>query len=368
MSRARRTIPWLKVRDGTYYVYWYAETEHRTKRISLATQDSVEAQSRYAAFLSGGHEIFGPRRDDRRLGVTAALDQYLLEHVALKVVARARVEGMVRLLKQWFKDTPLDEVDIPACRAYAAARRDGILLAPMRASDGGGRGGKPVSDSTARKELAVLRAAAGHAARWRRIGPTAKPPTPMPSIELPSGGAPRIVFLSRPELARVIDAAEGRLKDFIQVLYFTAARRRSVERLTRFQIDLRAGTINLTSPTESDNERRSKKRRPVVPIDSKIRPIIERRYAESQAANVEWLWGDNREMYQTFRAHMIALGLADKSFPHVLRHSRASHLMQAGVPIFHVAKLLGDTVSTVDRVYGHLAPADLATAIAESGA
>lgn len=284
----------------------------------------------------------------------------------MKVVDIDRAEGILDLLKRWFRDTPFEDVDIPACRAYAEARVKGVLVAPLRA-DGSGRGGGAVTESTARRELGVLQAAANHAARWKRIGPKAKPPTSMPSIELPPGGEGRVVFLTKAELATAVDSANGRLRDFILVAYFTAARRRSVERLTRFQTDLRAGTINLTSPTENDNERRSKKRRPVVPIDPRIRPIIERLYAESKLANNEWLWGDDKDMYTEFNDHMVKLALADKAFPHVLRHSRASHLLQDGVPIFHVAKLLGDTVATVERVYGHLAPADLATAIAESG-
>lgn len=350
MPRERRSIPWLKVRDGTYYVYWYDPEAGRTKRISLATQESTEAQSRYAGFLSGGSEIFGPRRDARRLDVSTALDQYRIEHVAVKVVAQRRAKIAIDFLKTWFRDTPFEDVDIPACRAYADARQSGKL-------------GDPAAASTARRELGVLSAAAYHAERWKRIGSKMKPPTPMPSIELPPDGDSRIVFLTKTELARVFDSAEGRLKDFTMVLYFTAARKRSVERLTRFQVDLRAGTINLTSPTETANERRSKKRRPVVPIDAKIRPVVERLYAESKLANNEWLFGDDKDMYATFKWHLSKLGLADKAFPHVMRHSRASHLLQDGVPIFHVAKLLGDTVATVERVYGHLAPADLAEAL-----
>lgn len=376
MPRERKTVPWLKVRDGVHYVYWYdpeaagedaeGRAKGRTKRISLATKDPVEARSRYAAFLSGGNEIFGPRRDDRRIDVGTALDQYRQEHVSKEVVDRARAEGIIVLLKRWFKDTPVEEIDIPACRAYADARMDGTLIAPKK-EDGSGRGGRAVSESTARREIGILNAAVEHAARWKRIGPKARPPTPMPSIELPAGGKPRLVFLTNEELAVVVNSAEGRLKEFIQVLYYTAARRRSVERLVRYQVDLRAGTINLTSPLETENERNSKKRRPVVPIHAKIRPIIERLYTASVAANVEWLWGDDKDMYTAFSDHLIRLGLADKAFPHVLRHSRASHLLQAGVPIAHVAKLLGDTIATVDRVYGKMAPDDVADAIAESG-
>jgi site-specific recombinase XerD len=45
--------------------------------------------------------------------------------------------------------------------------------------------------------------------------------------------------------------------------------------------------------------------------------------------------------------------------PHWLRHSRASHMLLDGIPMFKVARFLGDTVETVDRVYGHMAPDDI---------
>ena len=60
MPRKRRTIPWLEIRDKTYYVFWTDDATGKTKRISLRTADSLEAQHRYAAFLAKGHEIFNP--------------------------------------------------------------------------------------------------------------------------------------------------------------------------------------------------------------------------------------------------------------------------------------------------------------------
>ncbi|MGH9287514.1 MAG: tyrosine-type recombinase/integrase [Acidimicrobiales bacterium] len=42
------------------------------------------------------------------------------------------------------------------------------------------------------------------------------------------------------------------------------------------------------------------------------------------------------------------------SSPHRLRHTYATHLLEAGTPIHHVAELLGDTVATVEGTYSHV--------------
>jgi site-specific recombinase XerD len=80
-------------------------------------------------------------------------------------------------------------------------------------------------------------------------------------------------------------------------------------------------------------------------------------------SRTEWLFGEPKKMYDGFKNHMETLGLGDKAFPHILRHSRATHLLQEGVPIYDVARLLGDTIATVDRVYGHHSADHLAETI-----
>lgn len=356
MPRERRKIPWLEVRDATYYVYWYDETakpKPRTKRLSLGTADSLEAQQRYANFLATGHARFGAQAS---LGVTVsfALDDYEREHVRPHVVDKRRAAYAVRHLKAWFKDTLLKDVDIPASRCYADARRMGIVGGGKNRKHGEGK------DSTIRRELVVLQAAANHALRWKRITNAE-----LPSIELPREGHREEIWLTPAELARAIGATSGRLKDFMMIAYYTAARRASIEKLTRFQVDLKNGRINLTSPNEDINQRRSVKRRPVVPIFPEIRSTIERLLNENSQS--EWLFGDTKDVYAMFKAHMTKIGLEAKSRPHILRHSRATHLLQDGVPLYDVAKLLGDTVATVERVYSHHCPEFMAATIQRSG-
>lgn len=63
-----------------------------------------------------------------------------------------------------------------------------------------------------------------------------------------------------------------------------------------------------------------------------------------------------------------ALGKAlPGAHPHRLRHSYATHLLEAGAPIHHVAELLGDAVATVEASYSHVLRAKHETAALAAG-
>lgn len=349
MPRNQRKIPWLVQRDGIYYVMWYDDSSRATKRQSLRTSDAAEAQARYAAFLAeGGDRI---QNAAGKVTVKGALDDYRREHLPL-VAAPKRAESAIKHLVAFFGSTPLGDVDIPLSRSYGDWRRQ-----MARARNDRGRTGS--SDSSIRRELVVLQAAANHAIKWRRMGLHEKP-----SIELPKEAVHEGVWLTKPELERAIAAADGILRDFILIAYYTGARRASVEGLTRGQVDLRAGRINLTSPHETQAQRLSNKRRPVVPIHPRIRPVVEQMLITNEG---EYLFGRRVDMYRRFHDLMAGLGLPKKAHPHILRHSRATHLLQEGVSIYDVARLLGDTVATVEKTYGHHSADHLASTVGSVG-
>lgn len=349
----RKREPRLDWRNGVAYIFWYDEAKRRTERLSLRTTDQVEARARFAAFLTDGHDILaGKPRGPEGITLWQALDDYLREHVTEKVVDKTRIEAIACQLKGFFApDTLLKDIDIPQSRRYREERRVRSLAEGARR--------RPGCDATIRRELSTITAAANHAMRWKRIERNS-----LPVIELPNVFTLEPLsddkWLTKEELQATIEAAEGDLKHFILITYDSASRRRAVERLTRFQIDLKRGTVNLRGPDEDENQRRSRKRRPVVPIGPLARPSYEALLAKT---NSQWLFGEPRDWYYAFRCHMEGLGLGRKANPHILRHSRATHLLQDGVDIFAVAKLLGDTVATVEKVYGHHSPDYLAGAL-----
>lgn len=334
MPRKRSAVPWPEQHDnGIWYAHWYDADAKRTRRESLGTSSDAEATEAFARWLTQGP------RGARSVGASSvtvhyALDSYFTEHVEKNVVDIERQRDAIAHLKTFFPPARLlASVDIAASRAYAEARRKGAV-------GGGQRRRDPVgSDSTIRRELNVLAAAGRHALRWKRITPA-----DLPSIELPAENRnTQVKWLTKEQVNLALAISYGRLHDFIELAYYFAARRRSVEQLLKSQVSLQHGVVDLHPP----GARVTKKRKPKVPIYKAVRPTVER----LMQGDSIYLLGNSGSVYRDFVSLMAALGI--EAHPHMLRHSRATHLLMDGESIYKVAKLLGDTVQTVERVYGH---------------
>jgi len=258
------------------------------------------------------------------LTVSGILDAYQLEHAEIKAVAADRQEYGARHLRQHLGTKPIWSVGIPESRSYLRLRK-----------------GEGAANSTVRRELNILTAAANHARRWKRL--TAEQ---MPQVELPEVSQnEQVKWFTKEQIAAMFRArASGHFACFLRVAYFTAGRRRSIQSLLKSQIDRTSGIIHLAKP----GERVTKKRRPTVPLYPEIRPAVDWLFDHS---GTPYLFGRARDFYKPFAELMAEMEL--EGHPHMLRHSRATHMLQDGESIYKVAKLLGDTVATVEKVYGH---------------
>lgn len=274
------------------------------------------------------------------LTVKKCLKHYYIEHVIPKVVARERIDYAITHLERYFNDIPVAEIDIPMCRLYSEQR--------------------PVAPGTIRRELGVLSAAINHCLKWRhlKIEETS-------SLEIPPSAPPKCMWLYEDELKALFSAAEGRAADFILLAYYTAARKNAIETLECYQVDLVGRRINLAKR----GERQTTKRKPIVPIGEEW---LDRLANILDKCDSNYVLGNNRDIRIEFdiaakKANLSILpsrGLRESGrlSPHILRHSRATHLLQRGKNPFAVANLLGDTLTTVLRVYGHACPDYMAEA------
>jgi integrase len=214
------------------------------------------------------------------------------------------------------------------------------------------------SPSASRRYLETLRAAVRY---WHRErGPLAA----MPSIVLPPRRPARSRWLTRSEAARLLQGAKERhLRRFILLGLYTGSRSAVILRLQWDQIDLTRGIMARTRQGEVAHD---KKRAPDVRLGRRILAHLARwrhldggqgflvRYdGNGYIPNPIGRIGSVKRAWATAR---IAAGLGPEVTPHILRHTRATWMMQAGVPIWEAAGALGMSTETLERVYGKHSP------------
>lgn len=329
MPRKARRAPWLDTIGDVYYAFWYDSSKRRTKRQSLYETDPARAAIAFAEFLSQGRDVF-ERPSVEALTVDAALDHYWHEHVLEKVEDSGRMASRVKHLRAHFGRLLISDIDIPLCRRYAEKRRSGAI-------------GNRATDGTIRGELVALTAALNHEARWKRVKYG-----DIPYVEKPAEPPGRSRWLTKDELAAVLAACADDLPvwGFVNLAYYTAARRTSLEQLTWFQWPEDRPIITLNP----EGRRQTKKRRPTVRADAALRPVRARLW--EAFGDTGYVLGSRRNLWYPVRQVLDRLGLEDV-VPHTFRHTRATHLLQDGKSLYDVADLLGDTITTVDRRYGH---------------
>jgi integrase len=361
-------LPWKarEIPNGVYYIHRYesgkpgadGKARRRTKRLSLSTTEASAAQAAYALFLLNP-DAYGkaeaPSSASAALTVSQALDDYWNEYWVPKLKEEDRRDKdtseyyAIPHLKAFMGDRPVVELtddDIKGDNGFIAAKRAGKRGLGRRAGSG-----------WIARELSVLVAAINHEVAKKRLKADEAP-----SIYLPPQPEPRDRWLRRTpepdgrpsELVRALSITEtpkGKLTRacrFRWLAYYTAGRRAAILELTQSQVDLEANVIRLNPRGRVQN----KKRRPIVPIDSELRPLLERILKEIKT---EYLFDHPGSVRTALDSELAAVELYDVS-AHVFRHSRATHLLQDGTNPYAVAGLLGDTLETVMRVYGHHCP------------
>jgi integrase len=334
MARPRLERPnYRLVRRGEhYYVRWWEDGRHQ--RVSTGTADRAEAARYLIRFEAGLASNPPPPR--RTIG--AILDGYLANRKE-RVAAYDTLEVACMALRRHLGELEPDDLTREQSRLYAKRRRqEGYEVGPADA-----RRRKPVSDGTIIRELVTLRAAL----RWAI---TEKWISQDPYIELPRTPRPRERWLTREEADRLLAGCRTpHVRLYVALALYTAARRGAILGLQWSAVDFQAGVIDLGHGTGT-------KRRGFVPIAEPLRPLLE---GAAKAATcpyvVEWSGAPVADIKTGFRDAMSRAGLSGVS-PHTLRHTAATWMAMAGVPMSEIARFLSDSEKTVERVYAKWNP------------
>jgi len=265
--------------------------------------------------------------------ISEALIVYGEEH-APHAAAPERIGYALKALLDFWGDLPVSAVTTATCRRYVAARN--------RAA------------GTTRRELGTLRAALNYCAAEGRL-------TRAPSVSMPDKPAPKELWLTRSEVARLIRAARTdprskHLARFILLALYTGSRKTAVLDL-RFEPHPRGGWIDTKHGVmyrAANDGRVTKKRKPPVRMPRKLLGHAKRwerdggwavSYNGAKVADIKTAW---------LRARRIA-GLPDAT-PHTLKHTAITWAMQGGANLSDAAGYFGTSIRTLEETYHHHHP------------
>jgi integrase len=254
MPRPNRgaSLKWIEKRR-CFYVVWFENGRERLR--STGTADSRAAEATLAEFIRERQrrDRSGQPRDPGEVSIAEVLDLYGVEH-APNTADPARIGCAISALLPFWGEKMASDVTKQACRDYATAR------------------GK--KDATLRRELGTLRAALNFAV-------TEKVLTQAPFVLLPEKPEGKDRWLTRPEAARLLNAARTGRSDvrlylplFVALGLYTGARKEALLSLRWPQIDFERRRINFTKKADDEGQvagrRRTNKRRAHIPIPARL--------------------------------------------------------------------------------------------------
>lgn len=300
----------------------------RTGRFTLGTADRKEAERRLDQFRRNAEK-------PAHVTVTYLWEAYRAEKAGKRIVENMEFSG--RAVLPFFGHLLPDEVTTDKCRAYAKARKKA--------------GRKP---GTVWTELNHLQIALNWSHGQRLIPYEVV-------VERPTKPAPRDRRLTAAESQRLMDAATiPHIRVAIALMLNTGARAGAVLELTWDRVDLSRGLITYANPDETGK----RKGRATVPMNKPLRAALEEMKALSMSDFVvEYAGRQVSTIKRGFAKAVADAGLEDVT-PHVLRHTAASRMAEAGVPMTEIAAVLGHSDSrTTERIYARLSPGHLRSAV-----
>jgi integrase len=168
-------------------------------------------------------------------------------------------------------------------------------------------------------------------------------------------------FLTAKEEADILDKIQPSLRPAVVFAVNTGLRQMEQITLTWGQVDLSRRTVTITA------ERAKGKRSRRVPLNELALEALrsQPRGLKSETPVFPALAGIRQEsLVRIFRRAVKAAGLVPKEVTwHVLRHTFASRLVQAGVNLLTVKELLGQPTLAMVMRYAHLADTHLKEAV-----
>ena len=301
-----------KDREGRYH----AAIQRRGKRVHRICAPKAswrEAKAKEAEILRDFDALAS-----ERILIGQAIQHWLTEEVAHQK-AKRRTESNAYALADWVEGRALTEI-AKVAETYKRDNRERL------------------TNSSINRRLAVLKRVASLA--YKRWGWLTEPLAQ--KIELLPENPARERYLERGELAQLLRAVPDRtMRRAVLLAAFTGLRRGELVRLRSVHVQ---GDLIYVRQGKTGRSR-------TVPAVDHVRFALRRL---PLAVHVDTL------------THAVHAAMPGTRF-HDLRHTAASMLIQAGVPLYTVGTILGHSDARTTKRYAHLAVGDLREAMGKLG-
>lgn len=228
----------------------------------------------------------------------------------------------LKLLSEWFGDTNISKITLGAVQEFMDERLSEVSLA------------------TVQKDVSTLRAILNKAHREELL---ATPPR-FPKFKALE---PRDRWLTPNEEERLASCAAAHLVPLIRFAVDTGGRRAELLGLDWRQVDLARKRVVFLNTKNGENR--------TVRLCDRACAVLANLGPKEAGPVFTYKGRAIRSVRTSFIAARKASGLDDVRF-HDLRHTFASRLVQAGVPLYDVGQLMGHKSLEMVQRYAHLAP------------
>lgn len=216
-----------------------------------------------------------------------------------------------------------------------------------------------LSAGTVHRKLSALAATYAIAVRDGDIQLAQSPFRDRRALRMPKQSPKVEVFLTEEQEARLLAALGEVWGRYVEFSVLTSMRWGNQVGLRREDVDLERGFIML--PMTKSGKRHT------ILLSERCAEVVREQLASHRSP---WLWPSKRGMKlnrgnfgdQVWLPALRQAGITGFSW-HGLRHTAASRMMRAGIPLYTVSKVLGHSDTRMTERYSHLGNADLQRAM-----
>ena len=208
---------------------------------------------------------------------------------------------------------------------------------------------KKIKPITTNRELALLKGMFTKAIDYGYV--MANPVKKVKMI--PEGDCARERILTQEEEKRLMAEAAPHFKPFLVVALNTGMRRGEILKLAWAQVDFRNRLVHVIKTKRNKNR--------VIPMNNVMYKTLQELRAEANGSEKVYQSKHVQSVFGTARKNADLDGLR----LHDLRHTFATRLIQSGVDVFTVQKLLGHSTITMTMRYVHSFESQMRDAVAQ---